>query len=87
MQAVEKWLRKKAKGFHYRETVEEFQDDGGELRLVRKKVSTKYMPPDVAAIRAIGEAERTLAECSDDELERMRDELIAKRRQYESNDD
>lgn len=54
---LEQMLLKKALGFKVREITEEYSFDNAsnEMILVKKKVSTKYIPPDVSAARAYAE--------------------------------
>ena len=43
----------RAKGCEAREVVEEYaiDDDNGNVKLVKKKVTTKYLPPDISAVK------------------------------------
>lgn len=54
-------LLKKAKGFAYKEKTEEFSVTEGKVSLTKRKVVTKHVLPDVAAVKA-------LLELSDDAL-------------------
>ena len=54
-------LLKKALGFDAKEIVEEYaSDDDGEIRLSKKKITIKCVPPDVAALKMILERETPL---------------------------
>ena len=79
MEEAVEWLQKKAEGFHYEEVVEEYAEAEGELRLVRKKVSTKYIPPDVTAIKALREEQGDLASMSNEDLAALRKRLERER--------
>ncbi len=46
-------LLKKAKGFSVKEKVEEFAVINGQMSLVKRKISTKKVLPDVNAIKAL----------------------------------
>ena len=46
-------LLKKAKGYSFKEKTEEFTVADGKANLVKKKVVTKRVQPDVAAIKAL----------------------------------
>ncbi len=46
-------LLKKAKGYSFKEKTEEFSVLEGKLTLVKKKVVTKRVQPDVSAIKAL----------------------------------
>lgn len=59
-------LKRKALGYVSSETVEEFSLVDGELALVKKKVTTKEVPPDTTAVKLLlelsGESVETLTE-------------------------
>ncbi len=70
-------LLKKALGFFSVETIEEYVNDDGEIRLVKKKVTKKDVPPDTTAIKMIMEdCSQDVAQMSDEELEREKLRLI-----------
>ena len=70
-------LLKKALGFDAKEIVEEYAaDDGGEVKLSKKKVTTKCVPPDVAALKMILERAVPLSAYSDEELEKEKERLL-----------
>ena len=52
-QLLTKILLKKAKGYAYREKTDEYVVVDGEKKLVKSKVVTKRVQPDVNAIRAL----------------------------------
>ena len=63
-----------ATGLSASETVEEFAGDGdGELKLVKKRVTKREIPPDIKAVKLILE-ER--GEISDEELENEKRRLL-----------
>lgn len=67
-------LIKCATGLSASETVEEFAVDGdGELKLVKRKVTKRDIPPDIKAVKMLME-ERS--ELSDEELETEKAELL-----------
>lgn len=68
---MEDVLLRKAKGYSFEEKTEEFAVVDGEMTLVKRKVSTKYVQPDVGALKA-------LAELTDDigDLSEMTDEQL-----------
>ena len=53
--------------------VEEFSIEDGELKLVKKKVTKREIPPDIKAVRLLME-ER--GEVTDEELEEERQKLM-----------
>ncbi len=68
-------LKKCAVGFGTSEIVEEFSVEDGELKLVKKKVTRKDIPPDIKAAKMlIGEF--GFDGCSDEELEAERERLM-----------
>ena len=72
-------LVKKAIGFDTVETVEEFAETDGEIKLLKRKVTTKSVPPDVSAAKLLMEIqseERDITDMTDEELERERVRLI-----------
>ena len=72
-------LIKRAIGGNCEETVEEYASEGEEsaLKLVKRKVSTKYNPPDLAAVKALLDYEGcAAADMSDAELIAERDRLL-----------
>ena len=72
-------LVKKAIGFDTVETVEEFSETDGEIKLLKRKVTTKSIPPDVAAAKLLMEMqsdERDVTDMTDEELEKERLRLI-----------
>lgn len=72
-------LVKKAIGFDCTETVEEFAESDGEVRLLKRKVTTKCVPPDVSAAKLLLEMqteEKSIVDMTDEELEKERVRLI-----------
>lgn len=72
-------LVKKAIGFDTVETVEEFSETDGEIKLLKRKVTTKSIPPDVSAAKLLMEMqsdERDVTDMTDEELEKERVRLI-----------
>lgn len=69
-------LIKKALGYDYKEIVEEYvSSDEGEVKLAKKKVTTKNVPPDITALKMLlDEQHADLESMSDEELsaEKMR---------------
>jgi hypothetical protein len=62
-------LKKKAEGFTADEVVEEYSADAdGNLALTKRKVTSKYYPPDTAALKSVLEYDE-YSELTDDELE------------------
>ncbi len=72
-------LVKKAIGFDCVETVEEFSESEGEMRLSKRKVTTKTVPPDVSAAKLLMEMQtedKEITDMTDEELEKERQRLI-----------
>ena len=68
-------LKKCAVGFGTSEVVEEFCIEDGELKLVKKKVTKRDIPPDIKAVKMLMD-EGGLDGLSDGELEEERQKLI-----------
>ena len=78
-EAAKKALYKKAVGYDREETVEEYSDSDGDLVLVKRKVTPKPVPPDIAAIKLVlglDGGEEDLSASSDEELEKRKKKLI-----------
>lgn len=68
-QLVKDAMLKRATGYDATETVEEYVERDGEICLVKRKVSTKNVPPDVSAARLVmEEGNESLTELSDEQL-------------------
>lgn len=61
-------LKKCAVGFGTSEVVEEFCMEDGELKLVKKKVTKKDIPPDIKAVKLLMDG-GGISDLSDEELE------------------
>ena len=74
---IKKALIKKALGYDATEVVEEFvSGEEGEIKLTKKKVTKKNVPPDLTAIKMLTEEGQVdLREMSDEELEKEKQRL------------
>lgn len=68
-------LKKCAVGLKTREVVEEFSMEDGELRLVKKKVTQRDIPPDIKAVKLLLDGNDACG-LSDEELEEERKKLL-----------
>ena len=68
-EGLKKALIKCAVGFDTSEVVEEYAADGDELKLVKRKVTRRDVPPDIKAVKMLLDGEAGVAELSDEELE------------------
>ena len=75
--ALERALKKKAFGYDAEEVTEEYAAADGEMKLVKRKVTKKNVPPDLAALKMLMEEETPCERMSDEELRRERERLIA----------
>ena len=77
---IKKALLLKALGYDAVETIEEYSNDDGEVKLTKKKVTTKNVPPDVSALKLLLEQfnERSIESMTDEELEEEKQELLEK---------
>ena len=66
---------KRACGYEAKETVEEYAVVDGSLELVKRKVTTKDVPPDIAAAKMIIDG-GDVSDLSDEQLEQERKRLI-----------
>ncbi len=73
--SLERALKKCAVGFDTSETVEEFAVQDGELRLVKRKVTRRDIPPDIKAVKMLLD-DRQEETVSDEELSAEREKLI-----------
>ena len=76
-----KSLLKKAMGYTVDEVVEEYVNEDSDLKLIKKKVTKKHIPPDINAARALLERcydtnFNKLQELSDEELKKMINEIL-----------
>ncbi|NLZ25157.1 MAG: hypothetical protein GX891_01670 [Clostridiales bacterium] len=84
-----KSLLKKATGYSYDEVVEEYAvKDGGEVDLIKKKVTRKHLPPDAAALKAYIELEsqNNLSKLSDEQLKAEKQRLLKQLKESEKNE-
>ena len=66
-------MLKCATGLSASETVEEFAVQDGELKLVKKKVTRREIPPDIKAVKLLLDGREEL---TDEQLEAERQKLI-----------
>lgn len=76
-EGIKKALIKCAVGFDTSEIVEEYNVDEGELKLVKRKVTKRDVPPDIKAVKMLLDGEADASQMSDEELEERREKLIA----------
>ncbi len=70
-------LIKKAIGFDSTEVTEEYSiDDTGEIKLTKKKVTKKNVPPDMTAIKILIDDIKPVGEMTDEELENEKNRLL-----------
>lgn len=79
--SVEKMLLKKAMGYKVKENVDEYASVGEEMKLVKRRITTKYVSPDLAAAKTLlelnGKEElNDLSYLSDEQLLRERTRLL-----------
>ncbi len=74
-EGVKQALKKCAVGFHCGEVVEEYVMEDGELKLTKRKVTRRDIPPDIKAVKMLLE-EDDVADMSDEQLEEERQRLL-----------
>lgn len=82
-EGMRKALRRRALGFESDEVVEEYAFQEGEAVLMKRKVTKKTVPPDVAAAKMLSEEEKPLAALSPEELQAEKTRLLALLREGE----
>lgn len=86
-----KSLFKKAIGYNVSEISEEYNVDGdGNEVLSKRKVTKKYIPPDITALRAyleLSERDADYENMSDEKLMEIRDGLVKKLNESNKNKD
>lgn len=78
-QKIEKALVKRAIGYDTQETIEEFSETDDELKLTKKKVTTKAVPPDISAAKLLFDlsvGDDDISNVSDEELEEEKQRLL-----------
>ena len=77
---VQNALIKRAIGYDASETVEEYSSDGIEMTMVKKKITTKNVPPDISAAKLLLEylAQKSsdLSNLSDEQLQAEKTRLL-----------
>lgn len=73
-----KALIKKALGYDATETVEEYSGgEDGQVKLTKKKVTKKNIPPDITALKMLLESEQVpISSMSDEQLQQEKERLI-----------
>lgn len=75
--SIDDALEKKAFGFDAKETVEEYaKDQDGEITLTKKKVTVKFVPPDVTALKMLMDRTVSVSDMTDEDLEREKQRLL-----------
>ena len=82
---VKNALTKCAEGMLSSEVVEEFAVEDGELKLVKKKVTKREIPPDIKAVKMLIDG-GDLAKASDGELKAEREYLTGLLKENDNND-
>ena len=66
---IKEALIKKALGYDCTETVEEYVTEEGEIKLTKKKITKKNVPPDMSALKILlEESEKPISSMTDEEL-------------------
>ena len=83
---IEKALIKKALGYDSTEVVEEYiTGEEGEIKLTKKKVTKKNVPPDITAIKMLMEKEEVpIEEMTDEQLEQEKTRLLELLKNYQN---
>jgi len=88
---VKEALIRKALGYEVEEIVEEYAQVEGKLELIKKKVNSKYYPPDLSAIEfalsTFGNIQDEYSNYTDEELLQEKEDLIKLFKKYKGGDD
>ncbi len=87
---VIKALKKRATGYETTEVTEEYSDDGnGKIIMVKRKVVSKNVPPDVSAAKLLAETSEMedITKWTDEQLEKEKKRLIKILLSEEGNND
>ena len=82
-------LIKKALGYDATEVVEEYvQSEEGDVKLTKRKVTKKSVPPDMTALKILieGECEKAVSEMTDEELLQEKQRLLSLLQQSQETD-
>ncbi len=74
-ESIKNALKKCAVGFDTSEVVEEFAVENGELKLVKKKVTKRDIPPDIKAVKMLLDGEG-VSEWTDEQLLAEKNKLL-----------
>jgi hypothetical protein len=74
-ESVKNALKKCAVGFDTSEVVEEFTVEDGELKLVKRKVTRRDIPPDIKAVKMLLEGE-SCGDLTDEQLREEKEKLL-----------
>lgn len=87
---LKKALLKKATGYSQSEIVEEYvMDEDGVLKLSKKKVTKKFIPPDIATVKILLEqncSELDFSNWTEEELLKEKKRLLEELSLYENQD-
>ena len=77
-QDIKQALLKKAVGYDTKEVVEEFAlADEGEVKLTKRKVTIKSVPPDITALKLLmDETVKPISQMTDEQLEQEKQRLL-----------
>lgn len=76
---IENALKKRAIGYETTEITEEYSSsDEGEIRMVKRKIVSKNVPPDVSAVKLLFDNASTddVTQMTDEELEKEKIRLL-----------
>ena len=76
-ESVKEALTKCAVGLSASEVVEEFTVENGQLKLTKKKVTKREIPPDIKAVKLLLDSQ-SLTQATDGELLEEREQLLNK---------
>ncbi|MDD3831553.1 MAG: hypothetical protein PHW00_02725 [Clostridia bacterium] len=76
MTKIKDKLYKRALGYTVKEKAEDYSVVDGEMQLVKKRIITKHIPPDITAYKMIVDQQIDLSDYTDEHLEREKQRLL-----------
>ena len=74
---IKKALEKKALGYDFTEVVEEYSEDGEGIKLTKKRITKKNVPPDISALKMLLEEDvQPLSMMTDEQLKEEKERLL-----------
>lgn len=87
---IEDALLKRALGYDVTEVVEEYSQSEDDLKMTKRKVTSKNVPPDISAAKLLleiyGRVDKDISALTDEELEAEKERLLKLLKESENDD-